>query len=67
MNEQDRLQEILVTMDVPPLRKNDWFWLNRNLGIRNKDNPLFPEASRILEDLCFQEAKGISEGYAPGQ
>lgn len=48
---EERLQTILDTMDVPELRKKDYHWLKRNLGIRNSENPLFKGARLILNHL----------------
>lgn len=44
----DRLQAILATMDVPPLRKTDYGWLKRNLAVRNGAHPDFIEAFRLI-------------------
>lgn len=42
---------ILDTMDVPQLRKKDLRWLSRNLAIRNRDHPQFPQAMKIIREL----------------
>lgn len=47
---QDRLQEILQTMDVPIRRVNDYSWLARNLAIRNSKHPDFVEAKQLIRD-----------------
>lgn len=44
----ERLQTILVTMDVPPARKTDYGWLKRNLAVRNGSHPDFKEAFRLI-------------------
>jgi hypothetical protein len=48
MNE---LENILASMDVPPLRRKDLGWLKRNLAVRNRDHPEFHRAMRIIHDL----------------
>ena len=52
----DRLQSILDTMDVPPLRKTDYGWLKRNLGVRNGSRPDFKEAFRLIIGQLVIEA-----------
>jgi len=44
----DRLQAILDTMDVPPVRKTDYGWLKRNFAVRNGSHPDFKEAFRLI-------------------
>lgn len=51
---QVRLNEILKNMDVPELRKSDFSWLLRNLGIRNANNENFSEAISLIQDLVNQ-------------
>jgi len=46
MNE--RLKEILETMDIPVQRLSDRGWLMRNLAIRNQDHPDFDEAMSLI-------------------
>ena len=48
---EQRLQDILDTMDVPKLRKTDWRWLKRNLGVRNGKHLFFNEAMSIIDTL----------------
>ena len=52
----DRLQAILAAMDVPPLRKTDYGWLKRNLGVRNGSHPDFKEALRLIIGQLVIEA-----------
>jgi len=52
----ERLQAILATMDVPPLRKTDYGWLKRNLGVRNGSHPDFKEAFRLIIGQLVIEA-----------
>ena len=56
MNEDKlALEEILETMDVPPLRKSDLRWLSRNLAIRNWQHPQFNDASNLITKLIREE------------
>jgi hypothetical protein len=48
MDNAERLQAILATMDVPPARKTDYGWLKRNLAVRNGSHPDFIEAFRLV-------------------
>ena len=50
---EQRLQDILDTMDVPKLRKTDWRWLKRNLGVRNTKHLFFNEAMSIIDSLLL--------------
>lgn len=47
----NNLIDILNTMDVPILRKNDLGWLKRNLAVRNRNHPDFYRAMTIIHDL----------------
>lgn len=47
----NNLIDILNTMDVPILRKNDLGWLKRNLAVRNRNHPDFHRAMTIIHDL----------------
>ena len=49
--EEIRLIEILNTMNIPELRKNDFNWLIRNLGIGNFDHPNLKEALELIKNL----------------
>jgi len=51
MNDSKRLQDILKTMDVPRFRRTDSQWLVRNLAVRNRDHPMFPEAMAVVKRL----------------
>ncbi len=44
-----RLKEILDTMDIPELRKTDIRWLNRNVWIRNSKHPDIEEALILIQ------------------
>ena len=44
----DKLEQLLNTMDIPPMRKNDNRWLMRNLAIRNGEHPDFDEVIALL-------------------
>jgi len=46
---QNRLNEILDTMDIPNSRKTDFSWLIRNLFIRNGDHVDFKEAINLIK------------------
>ena len=45
MSNQERLVEILFTIDIPKFRKEvnigNLTWIIRNLGFKNKNNPNF--------------------------
>lgn len=45
------LERALNGMDVPQYRKNNPKWLNKNLGIRNKDHPNFSKAQELIKKL----------------
>ena len=47
----DELANLLSTMDIPVLRREDLGWLSRNLGIRNQDHPNFAEAIALIQKL----------------
>lgn len=56
MHPEDRLKEILDTMDIPSQRKevgiiSNLSWLNRNIGIRNSNHPQFDEAILCIRML----------------
>ena len=57
---QDRLVEILKSMDVPrrrcELSKNNLRWLARNIAVRNRDHPQFEDAFNLIKLLL---KKGI--------
>ena len=48
---QQKLREILDTMDVPENRKQDRRWLLRNLCIRNGNHIDFAEAIKLLKEI----------------
>lgn len=45
------LHEILDSMDIPEQRKKDFYWLLRNLSIRNSEHPKYEEAISLLKKL----------------
>lgn len=46
------LEELIEGMKVPEGRKGDLRWLQRNLGIRNREHPRYHEAIKfIVEEL----------------
>jgi len=61
MNKDKELQGILKTMDVPEMRKKDYRWLNRNLGIQNGSNPQFPKAMDLIKNLLKEKKGSISD------
>ena len=50
----NRLQEILSTMDIPELRKNDMRWLLRNMSVRNSKHPDFQEALMLIRETILK-------------
>lgn len=44
----ERLKEIIETMDIPEQRKEDVLWLSRNMFIRNSNHEDFEEARKLL-------------------
>jgi len=52
--EELRLKEILNTMNIPELRKNDFNWLIRNLGIGNINHPDLREALELIKNIKKQ-------------
>lgn len=48
---KSRLDKILQTMDVPQKRMNDLHWLDRNLGIRNRNKLDFDLAVWCIGNL----------------
>ena len=43
------LAYLLEGMDVPEQRRNDLEWLDRNLGIRNRNHRNYPVARRLIK------------------
>ena len=58
---KDEFQNLMASMDIPELRKTDYAWLNRNLHIRNHDNPNFPRAMQIIRDKLKKSKYEIPE------
>jgi hypothetical protein len=57
---QDRLNEILSTMDVPKFRKKDLHWLDRNVWIWNGNHPDIKECCELINDLLFKKAYALA-------
>lgn len=55
MDNKQRLQKMLTTMDIPDFRREVNFgnisWMIRNLGVRNRDNENYEEAMRLIKIL----------------
>ena len=56
MEQEQQLLEILDTMDLPQLRKDatnvhHLRWLERNIMVRNSQNPRFNEAMELVRAL----------------
>ena len=51
----EELHEIFETMDLPPLRREDYRWLCRNLCVHNGSNPQYDRAMEILNQLLAGE------------
>lgn len=53
----NELQELLRSMEVPKLRRDDISWLIRNLPIKNSDKPGFNRAMELIKyfKLKFEE------------
>lgn len=49
--DSQRLEQILLTMEVPPMRRADLGWLMRNLAIRNSEHPDFKEAKSLIRKI----------------
>ena len=52
---KDRLQEVIATMDVPEFRRNDIWWLSRNLHINNPRHPRLADALKLLKQIRKNE------------
>lgn len=54
-----KLESLLRKMDIPSNRKhinlNNLKWLNRNLGIRNSNNPKFEEAMNLIKESILNK------------
>lgn len=46
---EDKFDELISTMDLPENRKHDWWWLIRNMWIKNGSHPNFKEAYEIVK------------------
>lgn len=47
----EELERITKKMDVPPYRRTNVRWLERNLAIRNAGKPEFDRAMQIIGEL----------------
>ncbi|PKP53750.1 MAG: hypothetical protein CVT92_02095 [Bacteroidetes bacterium HGW-Bacteroidetes-1] len=51
-----KLEAIIAKMDIPFYRKtiknkDNVRWLNRNIAVRNSQNPALPEAMNLIKEL----------------
>ena len=51
MNNKEKLESILKTMDIPQIRKNDMSWLMRNIQINNHSHPQIKEAIQLIKTV----------------
>lgn len=53
----NELQDLLRSMEVPKLRRDDISWLIRNLPIKNSDKPGFNRAMELIKyfKIKFEE------------
>ena len=56
-----RLQNILNSMVVPKLRKDDFKWLLRNLEIYNSHHPQYEEAINLIKELMKLNKEEIED------
>ena len=63
-SEDDKLQELLKTMNVPELRKKDYGWLLRNISIQNRNNPNLQEALELIK-TTMKKASSVKILLAP--
>ena len=47
------LHQIMTTMDVPPMRRLDLGWLQRNIHVRNFAHPQFEHALELIRRLKY--------------
>lgn len=52
------LQDALIGMSIPDLRKKDIGWLNRNIAINNSEHPNFIKAKWLINQLMKEENNG---------
>lgn len=50
----NELQDLLRSMEVPKLRRDDISWLIRNLPIKNSDKPGFNRAMELIKYFKFK-------------
>jgi hypothetical protein len=48
---QKELDNLLSEMDVPETRYTDYFWLLRNLAVRNSEHANFMKVIRLIKQL----------------
>jgi hypothetical protein len=53
--DESDLHSLLLTMKVPESRFDDLHWLNRNLGIQNKDHPNLEVAMKLLKSRLKEQ------------
>ena len=46
----EEFDKLIETMDLPENRRHDWFWLIRNMQIRNKNHPNFQTAFAFVKE-----------------
>ncbi len=57
--EKVELCKILQTMDIPISRLDDIFWIQRNLSIKNKNNPNLKRALELVKIKVIEEIKNL--------
>ena len=58
MNNQEELENILNTMDIPHVRKNDIGWLMRNIQINNSKHPDIDRALTLIKAISKEKSNG---------
>ena len=48
---------ILHTMDIPIKRQYDFYWLIRNLGVRNRSHPKYKKAMALIVEQIKNQKK----------
>lgn len=48
---QEMFGSLILTMDIPLERRQDWNWLGRNLQIRNSEHMHFQQSREILMEI----------------
>lgn len=47
----DRFDRMTADMDIPETRRHDWYWLRRNLGVRNSNHKHYQLALTVLKGI----------------